>query len=50
MVDSADARSIVDARPENVGRMFFDRVLATPEREAYRYPDGDDWTSVSCAA
>ena len=47
MVDSADARSMIDARPESLGRMFFDRVHATPGREAYRYPDGDDWTSVT---
>src|SRR5205085_4235714 len=30
-----------------LGRMFFDRVGATPAREAYRYPDGDDWVSVT---
>lgn len=27
--------------------MFFDRVRATPDREAYSFPVGDDWTSVS---
>ncbi len=27
--------------------MFFDRVEATPGREAYSYPDGDGWTSLT---
>ncbi|MDP9318394.1 MAG: AMP-binding protein, partial [Actinomycetota bacterium] len=27
--------------------MFFDRVRSTPGREAYRYPDGTGWTSVT---
>src|SRR6476469_11135374 len=47
MVDTAYARSKIDSRPESLGRMFFDRVAATPGREAYRYPDGDDWASVT---
>ena len=58
MVDSsappvALATSIED-RPPSVGRMFFDRVAATPDREAYRYPsqaDGslDGWGSMTWA-
>ncbi len=28
-----------------MGRQFFDRVKATPNREAYRYPKGDTWES-----
>src|SRR6476646_10598203 len=47
MVDTAYARSMIDSRPESLGRMFFDRVEATPELEAYRYPVGDDWSSVT---
>ncbi|QWZ06528.1 long-chain fatty acid--CoA ligase [Nocardioides panacis] len=35
----------IDDRAPNVGRQFFDRVRATPNREAYRYPKGDSWES-----
>ena len=35
----------IDNRAPNVGRQFFDRVRATPNREAYRYPKGDTWES-----
>ena len=35
----------IDDRAPNVGRQFFDRVRATPDREAYRYPEGDAWES-----
>ncbi len=37
--------SAIDDRAPNVGRQFFDRVQATPDREAYRYPVGDRWES-----
>ncbi|NUR09070.1 MAG: long-chain fatty acid--CoA ligase [Nocardioidaceae bacterium] len=37
--------TLVDNRAPNVGRQFFDRVEATPHREAYRYPKGDRWES-----
>ncbi len=47
MVDSAEAQAILDNRPVSVGRMFFDRVAASPDREAYSYPVDDDWTAVS---
>lgn len=33
----------------SVARMFYDRVAATPHTEAYRFPDGDGWTSVTWA-
>ncbi len=29
--------------------MFLDRVAATPNAEAFRYPDNDGWTSVTWA-
>ncbi len=35
----------IDDRAPNVGRQFFDRVRATPHREAFRYPKGDTWES-----
>ena len=47
MVDSAEAQAILDNRPVSVGRMFFDRVAASPDRKAYSYPVDDDWTAVS---
>ncbi|WP_121251478.1 AMP-dependent synthetase/ligase [Nocardioides ferulae] len=29
----------------SLARMFWDRVAATPDREAYRYPSGTEWES-----
>ena len=29
----------------SVGRLFLDRVAATPRREAFRYPAGSGWTA-----
>ncbi|HET6626180.1 MAG TPA: long-chain fatty acid--CoA ligase [Nocardioidaceae bacterium] len=37
----------IENRAPNVGRQFFDRVEATPDREAYRFPKGDTWESVT---
>ena len=37
--------SVIENRAPNVGRQFFDRVSATPNREAYRYPKGEHWES-----
>jgi long-chain acyl-CoA synthetase len=36
----------VAARPPSMARMVLDRVAATPDREAFRYPAGDHWESV----
>ncbi|MDI6908326.1 long-chain fatty acid--CoA ligase [Nocardioides sp.] len=39
-----------DTRPEpavSLARMFYDRVAATPDREAFRFPDGSGWRSVT---
>jgi long-chain acyl-CoA synthetase len=54
MVDSsaasATSRTTLDDRPASVGRMFFDRVAATPDREAYRYPSSSadgGWASMT---
>ncbi|HEY5031629.1 MAG TPA: AMP-binding protein, partial [Actinomycetes bacterium] len=33
----------------SVGRLFLDRVAATPHREAFRYPAGNGWASLSWA-
>ena len=35
----------IENRAPNVGRQFFDRVKATPNREAFRYPRGERWES-----
>jgi long-chain acyl-CoA synthetase len=39
--------SAIENRPVNVGRQFFDRVQSTPNREAYRFPKGEGWESVT---
>jgi long-chain acyl-CoA synthetase len=39
--------TVVEARPPNVGRMFLDRVAETPASEAYRFPAGPGWESVT---
>lgn len=41
--------SFIDNRPANVALQFRERVAASPDREAYRYPtdDGQPWTSVT---
>jgi long-chain acyl-CoA synthetase len=44
---SERARELIENRPESLGRMFFDRVRATPDRVAFSYPEGAGWTSVT---
>jgi len=39
--------SAVENRAPNVGRQFFDRVEASAHREAFRFPKGDQWESVT---
>ncbi|MEU4197931.1 long-chain fatty acid--CoA ligase [Kribbella sp. NPDC026611] len=34
-------------RKETMAQMFLDRVDATPAREAFRFPRGEQWTSVT---
>jgi long-chain acyl-CoA synthetase len=46
---SATPIQLLANRPASVGRMFFDRVEATPDIEAYRYPAGDSWKSATWA-
>jgi long-chain acyl-CoA synthetase len=36
-------------RPPSVARMFLDRVAASPDREAFRSPAGDEWSSMTWA-
>ncbi len=39
--------SFVDHLPQNVAVQFLDRVGKSPESEAYRYPRGEAWESVT---
>ncbi|WP_067860918.1 AMP-dependent synthetase/ligase [Nocardia shimofusensis] len=39
--------SKIEHRASSVAQMLVDRVVATPDAEAFRFPDGDGWTSVS---
>jgi long-chain acyl-CoA synthetase len=46
-MDHEGASTALDERPPSVGRMFFDRVAATPDRLAYSFPLHDIWHEVS---
>ncbi len=37
----------VENRAQSVAHLFRERVAASPDGEAFRYADGDDWTSVT---
>ena len=39
--------ALLSNRKDTMAQMFLDRVAATPQREAFRYPAGDQWTSVT---
>ena len=39
--------SFVDTLPRNVAVQFLERVEKSAANEAFRYPDGDSWTSVT---
>lgn len=39
--------AVLSARKKHLAQMFLDRVAATPEREAFRFPAGDQWKSVT---
>ncbi|MEV5966896.1 long-chain fatty acid--CoA ligase [Kribbella sp. NPDC051952] len=39
--------ALLTNRKSTMAQMFLDRVAATPQREAFRYPAGDQWTSVT---
>ncbi len=48
-VGTTDKSELVADRPASIGQMFVDRVEAMPNREAYRYPDGSGWSSLTWA-
>ncbi len=39
--------TFIDSLPANVAVQFLDRVAASPQREAFRFPEGDTWASVT---
>ncbi|WP_280478672.1 AMP-dependent synthetase/ligase [Nocardia asiatica] len=39
--------SKIEHRASSVAQMLVDRITATPDAEAFRFPDGERWTSVS---
>jgi long-chain acyl-CoA synthetase len=39
--------SFVETMPASVAQQFLDRVKASPDREAFRYPVGEAWESMS---
>jgi long-chain acyl-CoA synthetase len=41
--------SFVDEMVANVALQFLDRVSQSPRAEAFRYPEGEDWVSVTWA-
>ncbi|MFE7170895.1 AMP-dependent synthetase/ligase [Streptomyces sp. NPDC057616] len=52
----SDTQTLIENRPPSVATLFLERVAATPDAEAYRYPvapasgDGpDEWKSLSWA-
>lgn len=47
VAEKAPDRRKIEKRPSSVARMLIDRVKATPQREAFRYPEGHGWTSVT---
>ncbi|MEV0371942.1 AMP-binding protein [Streptomyces sp. NPDC050636] len=51
-----DTHTLIESRPPSVANLFLERVAATPDTEAYRYPvppasgtGPDDWKAVSWA-
>ncbi len=41
--------SLIEHRARSVAHLFVDRVAKTPEAEAYRFPRGEGWQSVTWA-
>jgi long-chain acyl-CoA synthetase len=39
--------SFIDSLPANVAVQFLERVAKSPQREAFRYPVGEDWKSIT---
>ena len=39
--------AVIDGRAPSVAHLFVDRVAATPRSEAFRYPVGEQWQSLT---
>ncbi|MEU8224290.1 long-chain fatty acid--CoA ligase [Kribbella sp. NPDC048915] len=46
-VADAGQLALLSNRKTTMAEMFLQRVAATPEREAFRFPRGEQWTSVT---
>jgi long-chain acyl-CoA synthetase len=46
-MDMSRVDELLSARPRSVGRMFFDRVAATPDRLAFSFPVRHGWQHVT---
>ena len=44
---ATDELAVIEGRAPNVALMYLDRVQASPDREAFRFLRGGEWTSVS---
>jgi long-chain acyl-CoA synthetase len=47
VVSVAEQASVITDRPASLAVMVLDRVAAMPDREAFRYPVGDTWESLT---
>ncbi|HYO18725.1 MAG TPA: AMP-binding protein, partial [Dermatophilaceae bacterium] len=47
--DEHNDLSLIENRARSVAHLFVDRVAKTPEAEAFRFPRGEDWQSVTWA-
>ncbi|WP_109473481.1 AMP-dependent synthetase/ligase [Ornithinimicrobium cavernae] len=47
--DEAFDQATIDDRAASVGHLFRDRVARTPDAEAFRYPVGESWESLTWA-
>jgi long-chain acyl-CoA synthetase len=45
--DETVNHALIDNRAPSVGHVFRDRVRATPHHEAFRYPVGEEWRSLT---
>ncbi|MFK5689953.1 AMP-dependent synthetase/ligase [Ornithinimicrobium sp. LYQ92] len=47
LVDENPDLALIDQRVPSVGHLFRDRVAATPDADAFLYPDGESWPAIS---
>ena len=47
LADESPDQTKIDNRAASVARLFANRVAATPRAEAFRYPDGTGWSSLT---